>query len=268
MLQLDLGAKGNPFEREVRKTLKNADRSQAIRDIFSVFGEDLTFFPNRRGERNEEIDLIFLVGGTLFIGEIKCSIVPIEDIDFYNNREILNGAVEQAIRKAACVERNLDAFSKQLKKRGFEVPSNVTVKPLVVTNNLINSGYPIKSVPVADLALLTRYLEGSLIELSYNAGLEPLKTMSFYCSPEEAEAKLDAYLADPPQLRHMKLGLQLRELKVPANFFDVTLPELTLRTYEVEIDVDEVKERLGFVDQVKGRGPSKLSSAPMSETEG
>ena len=246
MLSLDVGSKGNPFEREVRNSLSEGECSPAIRDIFSVFEDEITFFPNCKGERNEEIDLIFLVNKTLFIGEVKCSVVPVEDIHFYNNRSILTGAVAQALRKAGCVARNIDTFSKQLRKRGFEVPDGVVVKPLVVTNNLVNSGYPINSVPVVDIPLLTRYLEGSLTELSYKAGLEPLKITYFYNSAEEAELNIDAYFSNPPQLIHAKLGLQVREMEVPANYFDKSLPQLTLHIFEVEVDVEQVKKRLGW----------------------
>lgn len=149
------------------------------------------------------------------------------------------------MRKAACVERNIAAFTKQLRKRHFYIPEDVMIKPLVVTNNLVNAGYPINSVAVVDVPILTKYLEGSLTELSYKAGLEPIKVTTFYNSPEEAEQKFDAYLTDPPQLRHAKFGLQIRDRVVPANVFDDSLPKLTSRNFEVEIDVEDVKKRLG-----------------------
>lgn len=248
MLSLDIGAKGNPFEQQVRTSLQEADKSPLIQDIFSVFDGELTFHPNSRGERNEEIDLIFLVNKTLYIGEIKCSVVPIEDINFHNNRSILNGAAEQALRKSACVQRNLSTFSNQLKKLGFVVPSDANVKPLIISNNLINSGYPVKGVPVVDIPILERYLEGSLTELSYRAGLEPLQITHFYTSPDEAEQNIDAYFSNPPQLRHFKPSLRMRELEVPANLFSERLPRLRSRTYEVIVDVEEVKKRLAADD--------------------
>jgi hypothetical protein len=246
MLSLNVGAKGNPFEREVRSSLKTSTKSSLIEPIFSIFESDFVFHPNKKGERNEEIDLVFVINRTVYIGEIKCSVTPMEDIDFFNNRSIILGAVEQTKRKCASVQRNLAAFVNQLRKRGFHVSLDSTVKPLVVTNNLINSGYPVEGVPVVDIPILERYLEGSITELAYNAGINPLSIKTFYNSSQEAEQHIAEYFDNPPQLLDIKSGVRVRELSIPANLFDERIPRLTLREYEVIVDIDEVKKRLGF----------------------
>jgi hypothetical protein len=244
MLSINLGKKGNPFERQVRSSLKNTLKSPLISQIFSVFEHDLIFHPNHIDERNEEIDLIFLINKKLYIGEIKCSVVPIEGADFHNNRKILIGAAEQALRKSASVKRNIEKFRKQLRDRGFIVPMDIQIMAIVVSNNIINSGYAVNDVPVVDIPILERYLEGELIDLSFKAGLDPTNITHFYKSAEEAEERIDRYFRNPPQLRHFKPSVKMRELEIPANLFNENIPKLRIKGYEVNVNVEEVRGRL------------------------
>lgn len=242
-LSVDISKKGTPFEDHVRTALHQATKSPAISSQFQILSSGFKFSPGVKGERPEEIDLIFILGNTAYIGELKCAIVPTESTDYYNNRQIIAGAVTQVTRKVACIERNAMTFRRALMKRGISLSETYAVEPIVVLNNVINSGFPINDVAVVDLLIIERYLEGFLVDRARadsTGNLIPEHKIPFYDSAESARDYFLDYLKSPPQLRHIRGNVHPREIAVPIKAVDGSLPELKYVSFETGINLKEV----------------------------
>jgi hypothetical protein len=242
-LSINISKKGSPFERHVRKELVNSEASPIIEKHFQVLKKELKFSPGVKGERTEEIDLVFILGNTLFLGEIKCNITPTEPTDFYNNRQIIVGAVEQIVRKKICVEKHVATFKKVLTKHGLNMPDNFKVEPLVIVNNIINSGFPVDGVPIIDLLILTSYLSGKLVDRARsdsNGNLTEEHVIRYYDTLISAENNFVNYLCSPPQLRHIKSKPRLA--RVPIDFFDESFPVTQYAAIESNVSLDEILE--------------------------
>lgn len=151
----------------------------------------------------EEIDLIIRIGCTYLVGEVKCSVYPVDPYGYYSYERTLAGAAEQARRKTAFCEHNPESF---LAAFGDGCnPDEARILPLVVSNLPLGVGRRIQGVPVVDLFILSRYLDGgqhySREAVAGPEGIETIEQTSFYDSPEEAEDNLWEYLCNPPQLR-------------------------------------------------------------------
>ena len=154
----------------------------------------------------EEIDLVIRIGCTFLIGEVKCSVYPVGPFGFYSYDRTLEGAAEQARRKALFCEENPTAFLAAVES-GCD-PARAQFLPVVVSNLPLGVGRRIQGVPVTDLFILSRYLDGGQ-RFARNAvagpkGIERRERVSFYSSPTEAERKVWAYLSDPPQIRDLR----------------------------------------------------------------
>lgn len=146
-------SKGREFERHVRQSIElSLNNSETVSD-YQVFMKDFS-----RGPQGEEIDLIFRVGLTLFIGEIKCFLAPSESMERYNYLNALIAAANQARRKADWVSNNMNEV---LVKTGMlqDKSQEIRVTPLVVLNQGFGFGANIESVPVTDLHFLSLILK-------------------------------------------------------------------------------------------------------------
>ncbi|MFM0506643.1 hypothetical protein [Paraburkholderia sp. RL17-373-BIF-A] len=241
-LGMNVSKKGNPFENQVRKRLATTRRSDVLKDQLWVLPSQFKFNPGVSGSRTEEIDLVMVLGTTVLLGEVKCSITPTESVDFFNNRQIINGAAEQISRKAAAVRLNPKAFVKALGKRGRCISENFKIVTLVLVNNPIFVGRDINGIPVTDLLVLERYIEGFLIErarMGEDGTLTSEHSLSFYSDLKEAEETVTRYLLNPPQLRHLVSGIKPRLATIPVDRF-IDGPELSYETFETLIDTAAV----------------------------
>jgi hypothetical protein len=244
-LGMNVSKKGNPFESQVRRRLAAARRSDELKDQLWVLPSQFKFNPGVPGSRTEEIDLVMVLGDTIVLGEVKCSITPTESVDFFNNRQIIVGAADQIKRKATAVELNRKAFVRALGKRGRRVEENFKVIKIVLVNNPIFVGRDIDGVPVADLLVLERYIEGFLIERARadEAGkLVSEHELTFYMSREEAEKNLVGYLLNPPQLRLLFAGFKPRVAEIPIDKL-LGGPPLLYETFETTVETAAVLAR-------------------------
>jgi hypothetical protein len=166
--------------------------------------------PTSTGE--EELDLVFRVGGIIVVAEAKCTVQPVTAVDRHNYASILEDAAEQALRKAQAVRDNVRAF---LDRTGFQIPQeSVTVLPLVVTNLAEGVGDLVGGVPVVDSLVLEEFLGPGTLRRVFghhtDTGATVESIVPLYDSPTSAEMALSEYLRAPPELADIRRSAQHR----------------------------------------------------------
>lgn len=217
-LGVDLSRRGPAFESHIRSALVESAASSPVFDgSVSCLESPLTFTPP--GEREEEIDLVAVVGNILLVGEAKCLLEPTEAKEVARHREKVRGAAEQVKRKASAIERNRDAFRQRAHAAGLSVPTNFRIQPIVLLNNAIHAGIPVNEVPVIDEYILRVFFSGEMVEIAEqqdNGQLRPIKTQVFYRTLEEALETLPSFMAHPPQMESLLKGVTERWVLIPG----------------------------------------------------
>lgn len=196
--KLDLDKRGDAFEDFVRDELANDLKNSKYLTKSQINKHSLQL---KVGDEFEEIDLVWLIGAKVLIGEIKCSIYPTSPIEIYHYFKVLQRATEQVKRKVQFVEADLDNLLSGLGLSDSMDPSQLTVYPMVVTNLPLGVGIPVKHVPIVDLRILRRYIEGYqkfFVETSVKGEERTHQLVQYYDSEAEAEKNVIEYLKAPP----------------------------------------------------------------------
>lgn len=193
-------------------------------------------FEGKFGEEFEQIDLIIRLGNTLVIGEAKCSVYPVTPLDYFNYFATLQGATEQAMRKAQFVQKYLSEVIRALNWAPLR-DEDAQVIPLVVSNNTLGTGMSFNNVPIVDLLILNRYFREGKIERHVLVNRDGSKRVGhevvFYNNSAEAEVNLLQYLRLPPTIDALAnfIGDQITPLTTfedekPAGFlyFRIVIP--------------------------------------------
>lgn len=193
---LDLNKRGCAFEDYVRGQIENvSQKSKYMSDTFvSLKSIKLSI-----EGKEEEIDFIWIIGSLILIGEIKCSLFPTSPIEFHNFFYLLDSATHQVKRKVDYVKNNLNVFYKALAKDITNNKDDIVVEPIVITNLPFGSGFPINDVPITDLRILIRYIEGFqkiLVSTAFD-GNENSTKVDFFKSKEEAQKNILPFLNQP-----------------------------------------------------------------------
>jgi hypothetical protein len=215
---IDLGLRGPAFEAHIRV---NVEESIATSKVLSgkakSVKEQYKFRPT--GAREEEIDLLFVIGATMFLGEVKCILEPTEAKGIAMHRRTVRSAAEQILRKAQAVKDHRAAFIADMKRFDIDLPDNFEVLPLIVISTSTHVGVPMDGVPVVDEYILEKFLFGELEDVAVTGpDLDIQKTMKtvFYTDAADAEAKAAQYFASPPQVRRLVNGIRARPVPVHA----------------------------------------------------
>lgn len=202
--EADLEARGPEFEQSVREQIgehaKNGRLDAEVVPCDVEFGGE----PVKSGQpEKEQIDLLIRVGSVVLVGEVKCQLFPnTSALRRHNYWQTLEGAADQAKRKAAFAEQNRDQF---LEKLEWIDTTSISFHPVVITNVSLGVGFEVGGVPVADSRVVGQFLkQGTVVRNAvvgadnqvFSADVEPL-----YDSPEDAPDKLMDYLRNPPQIR-------------------------------------------------------------------
>lgn len=214
---LDLGERGKLFEQHVHTSVAAACRSSRFSPSCEVATAGLEFTPCVDvpviGETKEQIDLAFRLGGTVLICEDKCCVYPVEPRDRYHYFKRIRIGREQVSRKAKFVRAHLSEFMRLYFPAYREDISAVRVVPLVITNLAFGSGSrSADSVPVADLVMLTRYLDEGVFtphaEFSLDDGLKPQgKPTPLYRTKREFENNIVPFVSEPPLINGYRNAL-------------------------------------------------------------
>lgn len=188
---------GLAFEKQVRSEVSVALRqSSRLKDV-AIHSEPLTL-----GSEGEEIDLLFRIGKTIVVAEVKCNVFPADPIEVHNyvQEDLEQKAVEQITRKMTVVRREIDTVAHIL---GLKISDrSVRVVPIILTNQALGSGFSIKEIPSLDLRYLCRYLEFGTAQVMATrdpaTGAISAEEVALYTSPEDAEENCARHFADQP----------------------------------------------------------------------
>ncbi len=222
---IDLGKRGPAFEAYVRASVQHSiDVSKVLARNAICIKDDYTFKPP--GGRDEQIDLVFVIGSTVFIAEAKCILEPTEAKGLAMHRKTVLGAAEQVRRKVQAIENNRAAFVQDVIRFDLDLPKDFKVLPLVVISTSTHVGVSALGVPVIDIYILEKFLEGELEDVAVTGGdfaIQKTLKKIFYSDLADAEAKAPSYFASPPQVQHLVDGVVKRAVPLyPINEQDWT----------------------------------------------
>lgn len=224
----DLKKSRSPGERFESGTRLKIDAALKENEIISDFAS-LPHALKKKADDGEEIDLLFRIGKTIIVGELKCLLAPTESMERYNHLSKLEEAATQAKRKAAWLEENLNEIEGTLAPRSGI--TDLTVLPLVVLNQRIGSGLVLDGVTITDIFLLELYTQGG----SYSSGAAMTKDERvvthkvFYSTQAQAEAAIQGVLSNPPPLKPFLDAEDWTTIEFPTAFGRMWLEKPALK---------------------------------------
>lgn len=216
-LDVDLGTRGPAFETFIRASIcGDISRSPLLSSNSCCLDRAVKFTPN--GEREEEIDVVAVVGNVVIVGEAKCFLDPAEAKQTAMHRAKVVEAVAQVKRKASAINRNKDQFRQRLSQLNFELPEDFSIQPVVILNSAIHCGTAIDGVPIIDEHILSVFFRGKFVEIGISEGeaFRPIRERVLYTSAAEASRVLAQFFLSPPQMQPLIAGLRPRWVPVPA----------------------------------------------------
>ena len=215
---IDLGKRGPAFEAHIRASAQQSiDSSKVLAGHAVCIKDDYTFKPT--GDRDEQIDLIFVIGSTVFLAEVKCILEPTEAKGEAMHRKTVLGASEQALRKSQALKDNRKEFVADVKRFGIDLSQDFDVLPLVIVSTSTHVGVPADGVPVIDEYILEKFLEGELEDVAVTGNDFEIKNRVktiFYTNLADAQAKALQYFASPPQVQRLIDGVTARVIPLHA----------------------------------------------------
>lgn len=215
---IDLSRRGPAFEAHVRNVaLEAIERSSSLSKTAACIPTNYIFHPPTG--REEQIDLIFSIGNTVFLGETKCILEPTNAKGIAMHRKTVLSAAKQVQRKVETLESHRAAFVADVQRFGMKLNENFKVVPLVIISTTTHVGVAASGVPVIDEFLLGRYLDGGFSDYAYRPGEPDASTQTkivFYGTAAEAEARAADYFANPPQMQRFLMGLTPRVVPIYA----------------------------------------------------
>ena len=215
---IDLGKRGPAFEAHIRTSAQQSiDSSKVLAGHAICIKDDYTFKPTVG--RDEQIDLIFAIGSTVFLAEVKCILEPTEAKGEAMHRKTVLGASEQALRKSQALKDNRKEFVADVKRFGIDLSQDFDVLPLVIVSTSTHVGVPADGVPVIDEYILEKFLEGELEDVAVTGNDFEIKNRVktiFYTDLADAEAKAPQYFASPPQVQRLIDGVTARVIPLHA----------------------------------------------------
>jgi len=215
---IDLEVRGPAFEQYLRKRIQDSiAASPVLHNQAKSLPNGYMFGPSTG--RSEEIDLLFIIGSTVFVGEAKCILEPTDAKGLSNHRRTVLGAAEQAIRKSRCLDNNKAEFINDVSRFGITLSEDFNVFPFIVVSTGTHVGTPADGVPVIDEYILTKFLEGELEHATVDASNFMIHQRTkdiFYTDIADAQAKALQYFTSPPQLKRLIAGLCGRVIPIHA----------------------------------------------------
>lgn len=208
--QRQITGRGKRFEIYVRSQIaKDLNENNLISD-YEILNSGL----NREG--GEEVDLIFRIGRTVIVGEIKCFLAPVETIDRYNYISSLESAAVQASRKCIWVRENFSQI-RNIIWRDYD-GGDAYFCPIVVMNQGFGFGLEIGDVVVTDIHYLSIIVQGGMVQNSarFDSGRVTSGIFQMYRSQGELEKKFKELLNNPPTISHYQKNVIFFEVPFPT----------------------------------------------------
>lgn len=207
---VDLAKRGEAFEMHIRSVVRAAiAESNVLAGHATSIAEDYSFTPPQQA--GVQFDLLFFIGATVFVAEVKCVLEPTEAKGIAMHRKTIMDAAAQALVRVEVLETNRRRFAADIQQRfGIQLPENFKTVPLVVLSTTTHVGTPAKGVSVIDEYILERFLSGELEDMAVQGEghkeVDRVKTI-FYSDVAEAEARASDYFAHPPQMDRFLKGV-------------------------------------------------------------
>jgi hypothetical protein len=209
----DLDRRGPVFEKLARETIAKYLKDSPLLHDYYVAPDTVFVGPER-----EEIDLLIRIGRLLLVGEAKCQIFPAEALETYRFRQRLSEGAVQATRKVIGIQNSLGELQSAV---GLSSIEDVTVVPLVLSNHILGSGYPIDGVPVVDLVYLGTLLKDGYFRTMVVMGRKgeeyPGNLVRFYTDQADAERCIPKLLSEQPVMRVLGPLVKRRIRPVPLD---------------------------------------------------
>ena len=217
----DLEARGSWFEQQVHQEVRSGLDGGLLQDVWVSEGPVVVrgISTSSGNPEREEVDLIVRIGRTVLVCEVKCSLVPMDDVVAEMNylKALENGAV-QAVRKAEFLMVNREAASMLAGVEGRYEADSLRYLPVLITNVAVGVGRVVAGVPVTTASLLRQYVQFGYhlrsVSQRPDGTYEGGERHSFYENAAEAESNVDIYLIDPPQLTVFEPLLKDIEMRI------------------------------------------------------
>ncbi|MFT4067967.1 hypothetical protein [Paraburkholderia sp.] len=238
---LELKRRGPEFEKYCRSELTIHAAKSPISSAIKVIGHEVKF--TGANGKEERIDIVAIVGGTILLIEAKCILWPDDSLRLTSYRDTIREATIQITRQKDAVLSDYAGFSRRLLEFGHEISNEANVVCCVVTNSAVYAGSAINGVPVVDLPMLARYFDNRYIKIETRAKGESISqhTIRFYDDEKQAGLNLRSYLSAPPQLIDMKEYVKARDVSFPMD--SQPSGRLVYRTYSVDIDIEAMTQK-------------------------
>jgi hypothetical protein len=236
-----LNRRGPEFEQFCIDDLRDSLKGSKIESEVAILGPSILFRP--KGDREEEIDLVIIIAGTVLLVESKCILWPDDSLQFANYHDTIESAVQQIVRKRDSVKRNFDSFVSKMKEYSVNIANDSNLICCVLTNSAIYSGFPIEGIPIVDTKILGRYFlnEHIIYDIRGKGASIKRKTINFYDDSNSAGILLEDYLLSPPQVKSISDYVVSRSVEMPLEHDEYG--KLVHETFSVEIDMDAIVKK-------------------------
>lgn len=204
-LGFDLDFRGTSFEAHCRARLVELCDHSSLASHARVFARDFKFVDTDGKE--QQIDLLLVIGDKLVVGEIKCLLAPHGPMAWTNHAGKITKAVHQALCRISAIRRSLPQFLARARQLGCVIPDKFEPLPMVLLNHAIGTGQTVNEVPVVDLQMLETFFNGRLRHFEVfhgNESVEQGPEKTFYANAEDAAGAFAQYLRHPPQLARLQ----------------------------------------------------------------
>ncbi len=232
----DLDKRGPIFEKLARERVAEFLQGSSLLADASVARGRVLAGPDR-----EEIDLLVRIGQLLLVGELKCQFFPADAIERHRFCERLRQGAAQAKRKAEVVRSYPEDVQAAI---GLCDTEKIRVIPLVLSNCVWGSGYPVDDVAVADLLYLrTLFRDGGLRTMVVMKGSheeDPGSFIRYYNDQAEAERRIPDLLLRQPVVQVFEGLVQKRGRPMPIalNGTEIIEEYYTVSTDSRPLDLD------------------------------
>lgn len=209
---LSKASNGERYERELRDRVGTAIAGNPILQPASSVVRHLAGGPGR-----EEIDLVVRLGATIIVGEIKCFLKPTEPNERHDYLRKLEEAAEQARRKAAWLNANLDTIADIVADTPL---ADIRLLPLVIVNQSNGTSWSFDGCTVTDASWFELFLSSgeyhSAAALTLDGSALPVFTVGqLYTDVASAEQALPAIFKDHPGLRQFCAAVDWSAMPIP-----------------------------------------------------
>lgn len=246
-LDVDMSRRGPAFENHINEYIETTINSSTFLKNARVLPKGMRFRPI--GDREEQIDTVFVIDDLVIVGESKCIRHPTEAKEFSFYRKTVIDAAHQIKRKENSVERHREAFHHALLSQGIHISPAFKILPIVVLNGSIYAGFEVDNVPIIDEYILNVFFQGELVDFALrhsNGNIEHIKKRIIYSSYEDAAKAAPEYFRSPPQMKAFWEGIKQRWVPIP----DITEKDWKgiYLTFECKLDIES--ETKDFADRL------------------